>query len=283
MLKMKSRNSWIVLVALFALSAPLLAQQASGLTSEEDLAKAAQNPVAAMISLPFQVNVTPNYGIDLLQKRDTQYVLNIQPVVPLKLNADWNLITRTIVPVISQPLPVGDSSPVGGIGNIQETLFFSPSKPSKVTWGVGPAFQFPTATSQILGSSKWSGGPGLVILTMPGNWVLGALLQNVWSFAGPQNAPKVNQFLFQYFVNYNFKGGWYLTSSPVNTADWTQSDNKDRWTVPIGIGGGKIMRWGKQPVNITFQYYYNLVRPTGSVPSGPYTIRFQLQFLFPKK
>jgi hypothetical protein len=262
--------------ALFA-AMPALAQ------SKEELAKAAQNPVAAMISLPFQLNTTFNYGVDSLQKRDTQYVLNIQPVIPITLNEDWNLITRTIVPVLSQPHPIEDVSPVGGIANIQETLFFSPAKPGKVLWGVGPVFQFPTATNGMLGSSKWSGGPAFVVLAMPGHWLFGVLAQNVWSFAGPQNAPRVNQFLLQYFVSYNFKGGWYVGSSPINTADWTQAQSEDKWTVPLGMCLGKIIHVGRQPVNLQLAYYYNMVRPTGSMASGPYTIRFQLQFLFPKK
>jgi hypothetical protein len=271
---------WFVLAAVVVATAlPGLAQD----NSTEALAKAAQNPVAAMISLPFMFDTTFNYGIDSLQKRDTQYVLKIQPVVPLKLNDKWNLITRTVLPVVSQPLPSGDSSPIAGIANLQETLFFSPAQAGKIIWGVGPAFQIPTASNPILGSSKWSGGPSFVVLAMPGHWVIGALAQNLWSFAGPQNAPEVNQFLLQYFINYNFSRGWYLSSAPIITADWTQADSKDKWTVPIGIGGGKIMRWGKLPVNLQLGYYYNLVRTTGSVPSGPYTIRFALQFMFPKK
>jgi hypothetical protein len=269
-------SACVVALALFV-AVPSLGQ------SKEELAKAAQNPVAAMISLPFQLNATCNYGVDSLQKRDTQYVINIQPVIPITLNKDWNLITRTIVPVTSQPNPVEDVSPVGGIANIQETLFFSPAKPGKILWGAGPVFQFPTATSKMLGSPKWSGGPAFVVLAMPGHWLVGFLAQNVWSFAGPQNAPRVNQFLLQYFVSYNFKGGWYVGSSPINTADWTQPQSKDVWTVPLGMCLGKIVRIGRQPVNVQLAYYYNVMRPTGSVPSGPYTIRFQLQFLFPKK
>lgn len=276
---LKLTSGSLIVAAVLILALPSLAQDKSA----EDLAKAAQNPIAAMISVPFQFNATFNYGIDSLQKRDTQYLLNIQPVIPITLTANWNMISRTIVPVISQPLPIGDASPIGGIANIQESLFFSPSKPSKVIWGVGPVLQIPTATNHILGSSKWSGGPGFVILTMPGKWVIGALAQNVWSFAGPQDAPKVNQFLLQYFINYNLPKGWYISSSPIITSDWTQPDNKDKWTVPFGIGAGKIMRWGKQPVNLMLQYYYNAIRSTGTMPSGPYTIRFQVQFLFPKK
>lgn len=264
-------------------AAALTATAALFAQSTEDLAKAAQNPVEAMISLPFQANTTFNYGIDSLQKRDTQYVLNIQPVVPFSLSAKWNIVTRTILPVISQPLPAGSSSPIGGIANLQETVFLSPAKPGKVIWGVGPVFQVPIATNHILGSSKWSGGPSFVALTMPGHWVIGVLIQNVWSFAGPHNAPEVNAFLLQYFVNYNMPKGWYVTSSPENTADWTQKDGKDKWTVPIGMGFGRVFKMGKQPVNMSLHYYYNIVRPTGAVPSGPHTIRFQFALLFPKK
>jgi hypothetical protein len=269
----------LMTAVVFAAALPGLAQN----DSTEALAKAAQNPVANMSSLPLLLNATFDYGLEGQPKRDTQYVLNIQPVVPFTLNDKWIVITRTILPVVGQPLPFGDGSPVGGIANLQETLFFSPAKPGRIIWGVGPVVQFPTASNHVLGSSKWSGGPSFVVLAMPGNWVFGVLAQNVWSFAGPNNAPKVNQFLLQYFINYNFKGGWYVTSAPINTADWTQAQNKDKWTVPVGIGVGKIMRWGKQPVNMQLHYYYNVVRPTGAVPSGPYTVRFFLQFMFPRK
>ncbi|HSN57565.1 MAG TPA: hypothetical protein VLT32_23040, partial [Candidatus Sulfomarinibacteraceae bacterium] len=161
----------IVFVATVGWPSPGVAQQ--------DLARAAQNPVAAMISLPFQNNTTFDYGPD----DDVQNVLNIQPVWPFSLNAKWNLISRTIAPVISQPdLPGIDGA--FGLGDVNETLFFSPAQPGKVIWGVGPTFTLPTATDDVLGAGKWGAGLGMVALTMPGRWVLGVLVTNQWSFAG---------------------------------------------------------------------------------------------------
>jgi len=270
------------LAALVLSTLPLFAQEAGGGPSPEELAKAAQNPVAAMISLPFQVNTTFRYGVDALDERDTQTVLNIQPVVPMRLNAKWNLISRTILPVISQPHIPGPGN-TGGIGDLTETLFFSPAKPGKIIWGLGPVLVLPTASGDALGSGKWSAGPGVVVLTMRGPWVVGCLAQNTWSVAGDGDRAAVNAFLFQYFVNYNFKKGWYLTSAPAITANWKAPTHDDRWTVPFGLGFGRLFRMGKQPVNAQLGYYYNAVRPTGAAPSGPHTVRFQIQLLFPKK
>ena len=243
--------------------------------SHEELAKAAQNPVAAMISLPFQNNTTFGYGPD----DDVQNVLNIQPVWPFKLNEKWNLISRTIAPVVYQPdLPGVDGA--FGLGDLNETLFFSPAAASKVIWGVGPTFTLPTATDDVLGSGKWSGGLGLVVLTMPGHWVFGTLITNQWSFSGDDDRADVNSMVLQYFVNYNFDKGWYFTSAPINTANWEVA-SEDRWTVPIGGGLGKIFKIGKQPVNAQASVYYNIVTPD-NLPSGDWSLRLQFQFLFPK-
>jgi hypothetical protein len=258
-----------VLAVVAALATPTPAR------AQSDLAKAAQNPVAAMISLPFQNNTTFGYGPD----DDIQNVLNIQPVWPLSLNKKWNLITRTIVPVIDQPdLPGVDGA--FGLGDVNETLFFSPAAPGKVIWGVGPAFTLPTATNDVLGTGKWSAGVGVVVLTMPGHWVIGALVSNQWSFAGDDERADVNSMVLQYFVNYNLKNGWYLTSAPINTANWN-ADGADRWTVPIGGGVGKIFKAGKQPMNAQVGAYYNLVTPY-NIPSGDWSLRLQLQLLFPR-
>lgn len=240
-----------------------------------ELAKAAQNPVASMISLPLQNNTNFNVG----PGDDVQNVLNIQPVIPLKLSEDWNLITRTIVPVIYQPeLVKGTGGSEFGLGDINLTLFLSPAKPGKIIWGAGPAFSLPTANETILGTEKWSAGPSVVALKIQGPWVVGGLASNLWSFAGDSDRQDVNQFLFQYFINYNLPDGWYLSSAPIITANW-EADSSDQWTVPLGGGGGKIFRIGKQPVNAQLQGFYNVVTPD----NGPdWTLRFQFQFLFPK-
>jgi len=238
-----------------------------------DLAKAAQNPVANMISLPLQNNVNTGIGPD----NETQNILNIQPVWPVTLNTDWNLITRTIIPVISQPNIYTGDGREDGLGDINFTAFFSPAKASAVIWGVGPTFVLPTATDDALGADKWSVGASAVVLAMPGKWVVGSLFSNIWSVDG-SGANDVNFFTWQYFINYNLANGWYLTTAPIITANW-EADSDNTWTVPFGGGAGKIFRIGKQPVNAQISAYYNVEAPV----NGPeWQYRFQLQFLFPK-
>jgi len=130
-------------------------------------------------------------------------------------------------------------------------------------------------------SDKWSTGPAAVGLVMPGHWVLGGLAQNVWSIGGASdsNAPDVNQFLFQYFINYNMKGGWYLTSAPTITANWEADDNDDRWTVPFGGGIGRVFKIGKQPVNVKLAAYWNAEKPRWA---ADWNVQAQITFLFPK-
>jgi hypothetical protein len=273
---------------LLLLVTPLLAQdkppdaadKPTDTTENADaLRKAAQNPVASLISVPIQNN--NNFNISPGDR--TQDVLNIQPVIPVRLTDSWNLIARIITPIVYQPLPPVDTQPTSqgayGFGDLNPTFFFSPSKPSKIIWGVGPAIVLPTATNKFLGQGKWSMGPGLVVLTQPGKWTLGILVNNVWSFAGQSGRKDVNQMLFQYFINYNLQKGWYITWQPTLTADWEQS-NGGRWVVPVGGGIGRIMRLGFQPVNLTLQFYGNAVHPPGASPWG---MRMQIAFSFPKK
>ena len=241
---------------------------------ESDLARQSQNPVSDLISVPFQNNINFNLG----PNDRTQNILNIQPVAPFHLTENWNLITRTIAPVIYQPDILDDSGGEFGLGDINTTWFLSPRKPGKLIWGVGPILSLPTATDEVLGTEKWSAGPSAVLLTMQGRWVMGAIASNIWSFAGDNDRDKVNQFLLQYFINYNFPSGWYLTSSPINTANW-EADSDDRWIVPLGGGFGKVFRLGQLPINASTQGFYNVEHPD----LGPeWQLRFQLTFLFPK-
>ena len=167
------------------------------------------------------------------------------------------------------------------MGDIQQALFFSPRKPgsSSFLWGAGPIFQLPTATDERLGTEKWSAGPAAVGLTVHGPWVAGALVQNIWSFAGDSDRDDVNQMLIQYFVNYNLPNGWYLTSSPIVTANW-KADSDNTWTIPFGGGVGRLLRIGKLPVNVQVQGFYNVEKPDDLGPD--WTLRFQVQFLLPK-
>ena len=256
-------------------TAAALATPARADTSTEDLAKAAQNPIANMISLPLQNNTTLNAG----PQKQTLNVLNIQPVIPVKINDEWNLITRTILPIISQPGFVPGQDRVNGIGDIQVELFASPAQPGKLVWGAGPILQLPTNSNEALGTKKWGIGPAVVLLTSEGHWLYGMVANNVWSFAGPGDAAPINQMLVQPFINYNFKEGWYETTSPDITANW-KATNNNRWTVPLGGGFGKIFKIGDQAVNGQVQAFYNVVSPDNV--GGNWTIRVQLQLLFPK-
>ena len=243
-----------------------------GDVDQGDLAKAAQNPVGDLISLPFQNNM--NFDVGPADR--TQNVLNIQPVWPIALSKNWNFITRTIVPVISQPAP--GSERTNGLGDINFTGFFSPKQPGKIIWGVGPTLVFPTATDDVTGTDKWSAGPSVVVLTMPGQWVIGALVSNIWSFSGDDERADVNSFLMQYFVNYNLPDGWYLTSAPIITANW-EAESGEQWTVPFGGGIGRVFRIGRQPINMQTQVFYNVETPT---TGAKWQWRLQVQLLFPK-
>jgi hypothetical protein len=245
-----------------------------------DLAKAAQNPLADMISLPFQNNtnfrIGPNYR--------AQNVLNIQPVLPVEFGK-WLVVNRLIVPVIRQPEFLRETGSTTGLGDINYTAWVVPPTKGPITWGVGPAFVFPTRTADELGKGKWGLGPSAVVLATPGKFVVGALINNIWSLGGGggENASEtviedeVNQMLLQYFVNYNLPNGWYLVSAPIITANW-KADPGQKWTVPFGGGIGKLLKIGKQPVNTSVQAYYNVETPF----NGPdWQIRIQVQLLFP--
>jgi hypothetical protein len=264
----------LVLIFCFVLSSNSFSQVPHP-AETANLAKQSQNPIANLISVPFQNNI--NFGIGPHDR--TQNLLLIQPVIPISLSQNWNLISRTIAPVLYQPDVESNSGGEFGLGDINESLFFSPKNPGRIIWGVGPIVQFPTATDDVLGTGKWEAGPTAVALTMPGHWVIGGLINNLWSFAGDNDRKKVSLLTFQYFINYNFSHGWYLTSSPINTANW-KADNNNRWTIPLGGGGGKIFHVGKQAFNFQTQAFYNAERPAGA---ADWTLRIQLVFLFPGK
>jgi hypothetical protein len=239
------------------------------------LRKAAQNPIASLISVPVQNN--SNFGVSPGDR--AQDVLNIQPVIPARLTQNWNLITRIITPIIYQPTV---SQPVNqgayGFGDLNPSFFLSPFKASKIIWGGGAAVVLPTATNPILGQGKWSIGPSVVVLAQPAKWTLGVLVNNVFSFAGQSGRADVNQMLLQYFINYNLNKGWFITWQPTLTANW-EASNGGRWVVPFGGGIGRIMKLGFQPVSLTAQFYGNAVHPPGA---SSWNMKLQISFLFPK-
>ena len=257
-------------------AASLGAITAHAALSAEELAKLAQNPVGNLISVPFQNNTNLNVG----PEKGNQNILNIQPVVPISVDDDWNIITRTIIPVISNPAFSSTTERVNGVGDIQFNAFLSPAKPGEWIWGAGVITQLPTNSDSELGNKNWGLGPTFVVLHLDkGNpWVYGALVNNVWSLSSNKQGGSYNNGLVQPFVNYNFEGGAYLTSSPVVTVNW-KAENSQQWTVPLGGGVGKIFHFGPLPVNMQLSAYYNVVKPDDG---ANWQIRAQVQFMFPK-
>jgi hypothetical protein len=247
---------WVA--SLFAATS-VVAVPAHAQPSAEDLAKAAQNPIGNMISVPFQNNT--NFGVG--PEGGTQNVLNIQPVIPFSVNKDWNIITRTILPLIWQPGFVPGEGTTFGLGDLQLSAFLSPSEPGAggLIWGVGAIAQMPTDTND-LGNKNWGLGPTAVVLKLEkGNpWVYGVLVNNVWSLTSNHSGGSYSNFLIQPFVNYNFPDGTYVNSVPIITANW-KAEGGQQWTVPLGLGVGKIFRLGKLPVNTQLGAYYNVVKP----------------------
>ena len=263
----------LIFFFLFISSLTLHAQteEETPLSEEEQaakLAKATQNPLAAMYSLPFQNNTTFGMG----ENDQTLNVLNIQPVIPVSISESVNLINRVIFPVITTPTSPDNSST--GLGDTSYTAWFSPTKESEIIWGIGPAFQLPTSSSRNFGSGEFGIGPSIVALKSINQWVAGIVVNYIWTFGDAEE----NKFLFQYFVNYNLPKAWYLVSAPILTADWN-APSGEQWIVPFGGGAGKVFKLGKLPINFNAHLYYNVEAPTGY---GDIQTRFQLQFLFPR-
>jgi hypothetical protein len=238
------------------------------------LAKATQNPVSDLVSLPFQFNFNMGGGFD----DRTSFVLNFQPVVPIKgVFRKWNVIARTIVPYVSVPGPGGTRQ--GGLGDIQEQLFLTPVKSGSLIWGVGPEFSFPTATSDLTATGSWALGVAAVVVKNVGPFVLGGLIDNVWTYADEGGTPDVNQFILQPFVNYNFGKGWAAAFAPVITANW-EAPTGEEWTVPFGVGISKTTAFNRRPMSVSASYYHNLEYPTASAANQ---FRVSVSLLYPSR
>jgi hypothetical protein len=268
---LQHRASIAVLGFVAAVSSPARAN----LTPEE-LAKLSQNPIGNIINVPFQENANLNDGSD----KRTRNVVNIQPVIPVEITKEWNLLTRTILPLISQPEP--DGARTNGVGDVQFELWLTPASPGKYTWGFGPFVQAPTHSNGQLGNDHWGLGPTVVVVHVDKDspWVYGVDAYNVWSVGSGNGSPSFNNGLIQPFINYNLPGGTgtYLTSAPQITVNW-KADSSQQWTVPIGGGIGHIFHFGKLPVNMSVQGYYSVIRPDNS---ANWLIQAQVKFMFPK-
>ena len=236
----------------------------------EDLSQQAANPISNLMSFPFQNNT--NFDIGPFNR--TSNVLNIQPVIPL---AGGKLITRTIIPIVWIPDVTQESGMYSsGLSDISFTAFYVPES-EDLTWGPGVQVDIPTGGEK-RGTQKWNIGPSIVVLVQPGDWTFGVLANNVWSFAGNSDRNDVNRGLLNLFIVRQLGEGWYVNSVPILTVDW-KAQSGQQWTVPMGIGFGKLsFIGGKLPLNIQAGYYYNVVKPD----SGPKSqLRVQAQILLP--
>jgi hypothetical protein len=264
-----------VVVAVFV-GLPALAQEPSGegAGGQADLAQDLTNPVADLVTIPIQMSYDQNIGpADDGWKLQT----NIQPVYPFDLSSDWNLITRTIMPVIWQDEIVPGAGSQFGLGDITVSLFASPKKPTNgVIWGVGPILYLRTATDQLLGAQKWGAGPSAIALTMRGRWTLGALANHVWSFAGNDDRDDLNNSFVQPFLAYTTPTAWTYSVQSETIYNWETR----KWSVPVNVAVAKLVMMGKLPVSLQA----GLGRWLTSPDSGPDGWRFRLQanFVLPK-
>lgn len=245
---------------------------AQGTHNADELAKQLSNPVAALISVPFQLNYDDGFAND-----GHRTTLNIQPVIPMSISQDWNLISRTILPVTSQSNVVGNDTQTG-LGDTVQSFFFSPKQPTESGWilGAGPALLLPTATKDELGTEKWGLGPTAVALKQTGDgWTYGALVNHIWSVAGSDTRSDVSSTFLQPFITKGIGQGRTIAVNLESTYDW----KREQWTVPMNIQYSKVMKWGDQMVSLQGGVRYYIERPDGGPDWG---LRASMTFLFPR-
>jgi hypothetical protein len=240
----------------------------------EALAKQLSNPVASLISVPIQSNWDFGFGPD---DEGWQYRANVQPVIPFALSAEWNLISRTILPVVFQKEIFPGSGEQFGLGDTVQSLFLSPAKPGRFgfIWGVGPAFLLPTATDELLGSDQWGAGPTFVALRQAGPWTAGILANHIWSFAGDGQRPDVSATFLQPFVTYTTRTATTFSVNTESTYDW----RGNQWTVPINAGVSQVLRIRGQLVQVGLQGRWYAETRRGGPGWG---IRLPIVLLFPR-
>jgi hypothetical protein len=253
-------------------TAPAATEPKSAGNDAAELSKKLSNPVADLISIPFQFNYDEGFG----PSDAGQIKLNIQPVIPFHLSEDWNLISRTILPVVYRDSLAPGLDEDFGLGDTVQSLFLSPAKPVG-GWilGAGPVFNIPTATDGNLGSRQWGIGPTIVALQQQHGWTYGILANHIWSFAGEDDHEDINATFLQPFLSYTFPTATSVTLNTESTYDWTNSE----WTVPINLVGGQIIKLGKLPVQLQLGGRYYAGAPAGGPEWG---LRFGLVILLPK-
>lgn len=248
----------------------MLSTQAFADDKKPSLSQQLANPIANLTSVPIQYNALFEGGRD---GKGTLSVLDIQPVIPIRLNDDWNLITRTILPVTSADHFFNGGGGVSGLADTQMSVFLSPQEagPGGLIWGVGTVVNIPTATDPLLGTRKWGAGPTAVALVQKGAWTIGTLANQMWTFDGND----INKSFIQPWVTYQLQQGWSVSVTSQTSYDW----NTRQWTVPLNAGVAKLVNFGQQPVQIQFGGIYMLRAPAGAPRWG---LQTTVTFLFPK-
>ena len=243
--------------------------------TEEELAMQLANPVAALISVP--INLSYNQGIGPLEDGE-QWSLNLQPVVPFTLSADWNLISRTILPIVYQSDFFPGSGSQFGLGDTLQSFFFSPARPTAGgwLWGAGPVLLLPTGTNDLLTADRWAAGPTAVALTQRGPWTTGALGNHLWSFAGNDGRDSIDRTFVQPFVSYTTPNAWSYSLLTETSYDW----NDSQWTVPARVSVSKVARIGSRLVSFGGAVQYWLDGPDNG-PEG-WGARLSMTLLFPR-
>ena len=249
------------------------APSGGGADEQAELAKKLNNPVADLISVPIQGNWDTGIGPEDADRT----TINVQPVIPITLNETWNVISRTILPIIDAESPVSGGSDESGLGDVTQSFFFSPKAPTEAgwIWGAGPALLIPTASDDVLGTGKWAAGPTAVVLKQENGWTLGALGNHLWSYAGDSDRSEVNATYLQPFLAYTTKTYTTLTLNTESTYDW----NDSQWTVPINLVASQLVKIGKLPISFGLGYRDYVEAPDGGPDWG---LRFVITFLFPK-
>ena len=271
---MMKTSGWMIVWILIAatLATPAVAQDDD---QAAELAKKLANPIASLISLPLQYNYDEYGGVneDAAVSR-----LNIQPVIPFSMNADWNMITRTIMPLVDQnDFPV-EAMNESGFGDITASQFFSPKTPAESgwIWGAGPVELLPTASDEMLGGRKWGLGPTSVALKQVGPWTIGGLANHIWSVSGDDDRADINATFLQPFVSYITKTKTTIGLNTESTYDW----ESDQWSVPVNASVAQLFKIGPQIMQLSLGARYWAESPDDG-PEG-WGARMQLTFLFPK-